>query len=588
MTRFSHLHRTLVGATDPRIQQVTPTLILVVLTSTIHLVSSIDLATGDIPVRFPIAVLSVLPAIWLIRLAHLLVSRLSLAQVPTVIAAYVLGGSIRGWILETLLDLFNLIDPEAIRFRIFSGAIITTFAAMAISYAWSTATEARSKNHALRVEMMSLQRTLDQLAQEKRAEQVDATLSLSQRVIDELTELAVVDSTEQRNRIHYLVNDVVRPLSREHAPEWATGVTRAGNIQQVSWPTFWKLLDVVPHLPAPLLSAIAVAVSASTPIVGLYGWRTSAELVGLLAITLFATTYLSYPIFYRVIPRLPHSLQSVGVTFGFVLVAVPPAFATVLALSNTPNPYAYFVPGLVTIPIFAWVVIIGNAARAYTMQVHKDLEHIRDQLKWSIARLNVVAWYHRGLITRLLHGPIQNSLQVALLEMQASDDGEKNFRFIENALHRIDEAIRDSQSAAGSAEHDLLAMQSAMNSWRSVAQIRLAIDAQSQSALRNDAAGCAVFTDIVLEICSNAIRHGRANKLAIESALTSAGIVIHIRENGHWHSEKSELGLGTELMVACSLRLERTSTHQENHMMLELPLGNQPPASEQVTVRSST
>lgn len=569
---LTKLQKILRGATDPRILHPIPAVTLIVTTTVVHLISSIDLGTSNLTIRALLAAGSFLPALAIIALGHLASKKLLLPQIPAIIAAYLLAGFTRGWFLENSLRDLGLISTSGLGFRFFAGAVIVSFASIIISYTWSTISDARGNFKALWEENVSLEETVLQLMQEKDTNEVSQTLALGQRITAELTKLGQVDSITQRRNLEHLVNKVVRPLSHKLAPDWISNVNRKTWAQKADWRTFWSNLHPTSHLPSPIVSATATSISVLAPVVGLYGWSTAIRLVGLLFVTLTCTMYLANPILKQVLKNATPSWKVIGITVGLVLIFIPATNSTTFALAETPSPNAFVIAGLIVIPTFSWVVILGNAARGYTAKLLDELAVTRDQLRWTIARLNVLSWYNRGLISRLLHGPIQNSLQVALLEVQASDDSETSARVIEGAVKRIEAAIKDVRNSDRSAWQDLSSMESALESWRSIAEVKKFTDPQTEVALLNDPAGCAILTDIVMEACSNAVRHGNSTQLDISYALVDKQVELTVTDNGIWPSTSRESGLGTELMRACAIKLEISSKDATNELRIQIPL----------------
>ena len=557
---------------DPRLLQKSPIIALILLTTIVHIVSSIDLSFSRFEIRIPLAILSMLPALLIIKIGHSIAAQNSRGTIPIVFSAYLIGGVIRGWILESGLYRFNVLEQGSTNFRISTGAVVVAGSASVISYAWSTLNDAWLNIKSLHQENSSLNQILDNLKIELETRDIEQSMAIFQKITNELSIITDSSSATQKVQLENLVNKVVKPLSRTYAPNQITERIKPTPELKISWPNIWVLLDPVRHIPSFRNVVIALAIAAATPVRRLYGWGTAFELGAWVIGSLYLSIYLIYPISQKALKAFSSPRREIVLTLGFILIAIPPSFATTIALADTSNPRAYFIPGIVTLPIFAWILTIGNAAWEYSQNIKTELETIRNQLRWSLARLNLISWYKRGLISRLLHGPVQNTLQVAIMQIRAGDVDGGNADVLNQVISRIDSAVSDATDEKRSAKDDLAAMRTALSNWQVVAEIEMSLPDSVEQSLIKDPAGCAIFTDLVMEACSNSIRHGNSTKLVITSELTADGIKLQISDNGKWSSDVETLGLGSELISSCSIWHERKTQDGWNKLTLELPL----------------
>ena len=84
--------------------------------------------------------------------------------------------------------------------------------------------------------------------------------------------------------------------------------------------------------------------------------------------------------------------------------------------------------------------------------------------------------------------------------------------------------------------------------WRNVATIDMAREPAALERLDGDAIAAEQVVEIVREAISNAVRHGRANRITVTvSAVQPADIEVIIDDNGAFTDEQRR-GLGTEIM----------------------------------------
>jgi nitrate/nitrite-specific signal transduction histidine kinase len=84
--------------------------------------------------------------------------------------------------------------------------------------------------------------------------------------------------------------------------------------------------------------------------------------------------------------------------------------------------------------------------------------------------------------------------------------------------------------------------------WRNVAGIEMSLDSSALARLDRDAVAAEQIVEVVREAISNAVRHGRANLIAVEVTATNpADIEVVVDDNGAFALEQGR-GMGTEIM----------------------------------------
>jgi hypothetical protein len=63
----------------------------------------------------------------------------------------------------------------------------------------------------------------------------------------------------------------------------------------------------------------------------------------------------------------------------------------------------------------AGLIITSTALQNATKNVREELSKTNDELRWIIARKNLVIWNLRGSLSRNLHGPIQSAIRYLYL-----------------------------------------------------------------------------------------------------------------------------------------------------------------------------
>lgn len=559
-------------ATDRSVLQLVPVMGIVVNTTFMHVVTSVDLGFANLVVRIPLAATSVLPIFGLIYLAHKIVGEHPSLQVPLVFSAYLSGGALRGLILEQSLIYFEILEDTAANFRILSGIVVVTISASVVSYVWAITVKARSQLQELRTKTESLQKALAQLQSASVEKQLNFTLSFADRIKDQLQRIGSADHRFQHEELDNLIRNVIKPLSKEFAQDinryQVAPIELKATIRDI-----WFSINPIKHLPAPALAAILISVGGSASLVGIFGIRNAIELMLLSTITLAICLVLGYAVAKQILTNLVPPIRDVVIFLGFLILAIPPSYVTRFALLDTENPDAYVVPGIIMLPIFGWLIMTGNAGWQRLKDITTELNQVQNQLQWSIARLNLLAWYYNGVASRLLHGPIQNSAQVAALKLEKISDPAAKHQILEDLITRIDAAIKQAVSDSEDGDVELLTLSEVVSTWRGIANVELAIAPNCQQALMKDRAGASIVVDLIQEYCSNVIRHAGVKNLAISLQLVGDAVEIEIwKDISNLKPEIGAPGLGNEFISAVTISSQRSEWGEKAQLKALVPI----------------
>ncbi|MEN9923710.1 MAG: hypothetical protein RIS09_1224, partial [Actinomycetota bacterium] len=188
-------------------------------------------------------------------------------------------------------------------------------------------------------------------------------------------------------------------------------------------------------------------------------------------------------------------------------------------------------------------------------------------------RINLLSWYQQGIISRLLHGPIQNSIQVGLIKIQSTTSTDDQNEILGEVLQRIDEAIREVTNESNSSSLETEALAKIPDIWAGVAQIQVILPDDCRVRLMHDVAALSITVDLVHEVCSNAIRHGAATEIAITLNSSADTLVIQGSDNGNSYVPHTNPdGLGAYFIDSCTVTYERERKQGTNTYLLEIPL----------------
>jgi signal transduction histidine kinase len=554
-----------------------------------HLFGSGDLGLREAWFRIIAAVVAVVPMFAVIWLARLSAPKSPRAEVGYMLVAYLIAAGARGVALASLLALNPEIEDGGLLFRLPTSLISMSLTVAIFTFAVASYESQRDNIARLRLENDQLRETLIELETNSRAKDRSEIRAVSQRIVDELHRIELYPAKEQIAEIQKLVDGQVRPLSKNFAAgiqQWLPqqGVSPKLRFREISmglqpvsrFPSFWFLL--------PLALAPAPATIAD------YGWLEGIEISIYSLLALLASLVLVSRLWARVQAGLRGPWRELIYTALLLVVAAAGSAAGYLALLNTPRPTTYVLIGLIAFPIYSWVITLGSSLLAALKATTDQLTKIEAELRWAIARVNLLSWYNRGVVARLLHGPIQNSMHVTIIKLQSAGAlGE-----VDQVIHELAQRVQEAQSASENDSRgrpeivELLTESEAL--WAEIAQVSLEFDELVSFALASDGAAGGIVLDLCNEQFSNAIRHGKATHVRIALSLEGAKLIkILVEHNGSAQAQLTTpppgnpppgteglalTGLGTKFLATCSVRLESAVVDNLSRTEIYLPLAS--------------
>ena len=556
--------------TNPELLSKYPLIALTILTTLVHLISSIDLGFRNLPVRIPLAAISIIPAILVIWLAHV-VSRREHVRFVLIPLAYLIGGALRGALLEALLREANVLPDEGQSFRVIAGMMIVSTTCVLVSYNWTVIRDAMTTISALRLETAALSGALEDLRSKSEESNREEMQRVQDRISQELLRAIEVGSVEIRTNLEKMINLVVRPLSQDFAREIKGWEPPSIDQLKLTMGTFWSFIDPLKHLRTPIVGVAAIILSTIASLFALFDIRNAVEAIVGASLSYLVSFYIVFALIGRFFKDLKPPLRELLLTASFVVISIPAVFVQRIALADTEDPNIYVVATLVTTPVFGWLIIIGTAALGLTQELTRRLNQIKDDLRWAIARINLLTWYQKGVISRMLHGPVQNSIQVALLRMRSADESE-SMQIVNEVIERIDHALQEVLDPKTSTVIEMQTLHSIEETWKSVADVEIEMTEECRRACSEDIAASSIVTDLVQELCSNAIRHGNAKRIRVNADVKEGSMLIDVIDDGTFLVEKKRsAGLGMQFLDSCSIDWERRIVDDQNELSLRVP-----------------
>lgn len=518
------------------------------------------------------AILSVFPMFGIIWLTHRIPILTQRLKVPVVLLGHAVAGGVRGLTLSLFLLVTGIEGGSPWDFRVQASVITMGLTVTLITYARAVYISHGKSVAELAVDAESLRLALEKIQQESKAESRAQLGEVSRRIISELRNIELNPAADQIDSIQKLVDEQVRPLSVQFASE-LTKYEPAPTTKQKT-----RLRDRLPSVESLTATpsnwfAVAVSITPFSLALDRFGLLTALQLSLFIWLALTPSIVLGMFFARKVIPKVPQALQILVLTLILILISIPGATASYIALLGTSSPQFFIVGGIVTFPFYGLVVTFATALFRDLRVKTASLLETTQTLRWAIARANLLAWYNRGVTTRLLHGPVQNAMQAALIKLRTSDS--------KIVMEDVMAALKDRIALAGEGAlertdgSDLVGSFSELSElWKGVAEVEVTISASAQEILRQDTPVAAIAFDVCSEVCSNSIRHGKATLVNIWVDFSDSLLSVLLEDNGEPSDFKESGGIGRRFLDSCSVSWELSRPGKDNRLEVRLPAEN--------------
>jgi signal transduction histidine kinase len=537
----------------------------------IQIFGSPDLENTLFFFRILTATAAVIPMFLLIALVQMIPFRNKGVRVSAVLLSYIFGGALRGLSVIIFLEGSNILEDGNKWFRVPTSALIMSVEVALATFASANFQLHLERTQKLREESKHLHRILSQLERENRARTLRQIQQISTEIVQQLRRIKLSTTESEVEDLQKILNDYIKPLSKSNAPEVFKLNISESEIGNASDKEAWRDLDLIGNLPSVWWNTIAALMPLPTA-AHFFGLTTAVIHSLFIFVILVPSTWLLHRALRKYARSLKSPWREILITLGYFSVALAAALASYTSLYNSSNPNFYAVTTLLIYPLFSWAITIGVSLQGQAIEQAVRVKRIRDDLAWAVARVNLIDWFNKGLMARLLHGPIQNSLQAASIRLKESSsvNTEEVIEELSQRMNEIAPMIESEKMIAPDVSKSLAEL---VELWNDVAKIQVNINQTVQIQLGQDPPAAYITIDICQEICSNAIRHANARAIEIDIVSNDREIIISMVDGGDPRIGNPGLGIGTEFLSTCSInwRYVRTSNAM-NLLEIVIPL----------------
>lgn len=518
---------------------------------TIQIFGSPDLENTLILFRILTATAAVIPMFLLIAIVQTLPIQKIRLRIYVVLLSYILGGALRGLSVIVFLEGSNILEDGNKWFRVPTSALMLSVEVALATFASANFRRHQESTQNLRDESRHLHRLLSQLGRENKASALRQIQQITTDVVQQLRNIKLSTTNSEVDVLQNILKSYIKPLAKSHSLETLNLSISKAEIGENSNKAKWRDLNLIENLPSVWWNIFAALMPFPTAS-HFFGLKTGIIHSLFIFVILVPCTWLLHRTLRIYARTLRSPLRELLITLGYFSVASAAALASYTSLYNSSNPNFYSVTTFLIYPLFSWAITIGISLQARVMEQEAHVKKIRDDLVWAVARVNLIDWFNKGLIARMLHGPIQNSIQAASIRLQGSSS-ENTEKVIQELSQRIDEIAPMIQSETLMAPDVSKSLGELIELWIDLAQIEISVDQLVYVQLEQDPPVAYIALDICQEICSNAIRHANAAEIEISIVSKDREVYISMVDDGNPRTGNPEFGIGTEFLNTCSI-----------------------------------
>lgn len=531
-----------------------------------HFLGSSDIGTGNYLARTLAVIAAHLTMMAIAYATYFVVrnlpqTRLSLVAVVTGIGV---AGAVRGLVLQYLLFTFDIsVEPFSL-YRLYGGVVAMSTGLLWAMYAFGVKAEWGAKQANLKASQKQLEDLLEETAHKLDTEANDTMSTIESMLQTALIPELMVTPQHAVVKLQSLINDTLRPLSAFLATSQPRIEVKKldASVFKFKWTALFRhlrLRDASSPIPlALILSTLAVNaflkyLPDTNPLVAL--GTSFLALASLLALDRY------------VISRYVDSINSLW-RLPVILVTL---FVTGLLGGSTFVLQHHGNQAMVDLAVYGaiWVALLGalfainQSATVEISNIETQLSENEYRLRWTIAALNAQHWLQKKQFARKIHGPVQSEVAAAAIRIERSlssgEVTELGEAALQNLRDRLARILKDTRGT--SAVRPVLA--EIAETWQGLCDVEIDLPEEVESTLVQDSVCVETVLEITREACSNAIRHGSADHIAITLDLEGCDLVrVRVENNGNRGLPSSRRGIGSAYLDDCTYSHELQLTEE--------------------------
>lgn len=495
-------------------------------------------------------------------------ARIATAWKPVAfVGLLILAALVRGL---TLAATFQALDiaPASVQNRLVSSVSVFLIFGMLMSTVVGATREHNHIGNALTEDRERLQ----SLRRETSALETEQTESLLEGVREEISKalwpVSMGDSDTTLATLQFAIHEVVRPLSRRLTNEPLPAGNQTRIIRtRIDWRAgAVNALDLTAARPLVFGAVLVIGSVPYTAQVLAFG---PALLLSFLMGTVPAVVLW---LLRSVAGWIPTRIRRYGLIPALV---VSTLVGTLLFL-----PVAQ--PGYVNLRVWQFVslstlvgYVIAAALLAFDRAEEQRYAAERENadLRWTIGRHRAENYLRRSAVARALHGHVQAALTAAYLRLSLAV---KSGQGVEAALAEAQVDAERATSFTMSQFEEALpvetTIETAAQTWAGLAAVHSSLSSEDIARINRDSVCLGVLTELVPELCFNAIKHSHAQHIAVSANWPDERTLeITVQSDGDEYHPSAQLGgLGSHMLDETAMHWIRVGSEDGTTVTVQL------------------
>jgi signal transduction histidine kinase len=459
--------------------------------------------------------------------------------------------------------------------RALTTLTITLVVGLIVAASVQLADERAQAKSVLLVEQGRLRKLADSADAERRRSEIDLwnkARELLEPTINEIRELIAGEISESAarqisDRIHEVVNEVVRPASRELAR--SSIIEPRENVIELpsTLRVFEDRMDITRALKPGWL--LIVWWGVLIPGMLLASIEVSVMVVWIAVSMLFILPLYGLKVVW------PRRLRDMTIARGLgvlliLYAAINVAFQYSVShfgpvIEGSESWASTSVAGVLLRIALGMLVSVLAMLNVHSEQIRTRLVETNTQLEELISRIRRETWLLHRVVSLAVHGTVQSALISTAMRLSAAD---RTPETVADARRRLEAALRAISADQSESASLSLALKDLQGLWSPLVRISFEIGLLAEQRLAKDAGLRRCVIEICREAASNAIRHGHAKAIEIQVEATGDLIEVHVTDDGDGIATAAVPGLGSEMLDDTCLRWQLDRSHDEGSELI--------------------
>ena len=537
-----------------------------------HILAKAPDINGNIYLRIILAAISIAPCIAILNLYRILTKNRK-RRVVGIISIIILAGASRGFALAVMFNFFGITENYNFNFRVPNGLILISFAYIIATILVAVYREQRDVLYSLRAEKSRLLAAASELRGKRLNEEEQINQEINESLLKQFKSLDLQSNKESIYSLQKLINDFVRPISHNLAsqiPKWTPEdfEVRADRITLRE-----VLIGIKPEKAISIKILTILMLLQTLPFVSIYGLIKVLQIEVAILILLPITLKLAQVFIMKVTSNYSTPLRLIAFFAFLGISTLPSALAIRYIISDSPDPFYFLKAGPSFTILAAGLIVTASALQTATKNIRTELHKTNEELRWIIARKNLVIWNLRGSLSRNLHGPVQSAIQVSVFDLRKALETEiPDVDLLERIQNNISTAIYNLDTSGDNSTSIQAIFQEVIETWKDHCRITIDLPSATTEIVSKDPAARIALVEIVREFINNAIRHAHAENVHVLISLSGNIVSISVTNDGVEFKDEFTKGLGLGLLDSIALRTSINRISDKTVVFAEIPI----------------